>query len=122
MTRNVLLLGRRGIIVDDVQRQLQMPDIQLYGGTGIEDLRSTFARTNVDHVIMGAGIDLQTRLEIVRETFSVERDNERPYEGSGLRPTRLPAVCSVDPQRPLHVLSARTLVRMFEGRRDCLAP
>ncbi len=69
MTKNILLLGRRGVIVDDVQNQLHMPDIQLFGGTGIEDLRSAFAQTKIDHVIMGAGIDLETRLEIVREIF-----------------------------------------------------
>jgi hypothetical protein len=64
MTRNVLLLGRNGIVIDDVQK-----DIQVFGGTGIEDVRATFARTKIDHVIMGAGIDLETRLEIVREIF-----------------------------------------------------
>jgi hypothetical protein len=53
MTRNILLLGRRGIIVDDVLKQLHTPDVQLFGGTGVEDLRSTFAQTNIDHVIMG---------------------------------------------------------------------
>jgi hypothetical protein len=69
MTRNVLLLGRNGIVIDDVQKQLHLPDIQVFGGTGIEDVRATFARTKIDHVIMGAGIDLETRLEIVREIF-----------------------------------------------------
>jgi hypothetical protein len=69
MPRDILLLGRRRIIVDDVLKQLRTPDVQLFGGTGVEDLRSTFAQTNIDHVIMGAGIDLEARLEIVREIF-----------------------------------------------------
>jgi hypothetical protein len=70
MTRNVLLLGRKGIVVDDVKNELQMPDVQVFGGTGIEDVRAVFARTRIDHVIMGAGIDLEARLEIVREVFN----------------------------------------------------
>jgi hypothetical protein len=69
MTRNVLLLGRKGIVVDDVKNQLHVPDVQVFGGTGIEDVRAVFARTRIDHVIMGAGIDLEARLEIVREIF-----------------------------------------------------
>jgi NAD(P)H-flavin reductase len=69
MTRNVLLLGRRGIVVDDVENRLHMPDVEVFGGTGIEDVRAIFAQATIDHVIMGAGIDLEARLEIVREIF-----------------------------------------------------
>jgi hypothetical protein len=35
-------------------------DIQLFGGTGIDDVRTTFERTSIDSVIMGGGIDLET--------------------------------------------------------------
>ena len=71
MTKNILLLGRTAMVIDDAQKQLHMPDIQLFGGTGIEDVRSTFAQANIDHVFMGAGIDLETRLQIVREIFQL---------------------------------------------------
>jgi hypothetical protein len=69
MPKTVLLLGRTGIVIDHVQRQLRLANVQLIGGTGIDDMRSAFARANVDHVIMGAGIDLETRLHIVGEIF-----------------------------------------------------
>ena len=69
MPKTVLLLGRTGVVVEEVERRLSLPDIQLIGGSGIEDVRAAFARADVDHVIMGAGIDLETRLEIVREIF-----------------------------------------------------
>lgn len=68
-TRTVLLLGRRGVVIDDVKRQLDLPSVRLLGGTGIDDVRFAFAQSNVDHVVMGAGIDLETRLQIVREIF-----------------------------------------------------
>jgi len=32
-------------------------------------VRSAFAQADIDHVIIGAGLDLETRLEIVREIF-----------------------------------------------------
>ena len=69
MRKTVLLLGRTGVVVDDVQRQLDVTEVELIGGTGIDDVRAAFGRTSVDHVVMGAGIDLDTRLEIVREIF-----------------------------------------------------
>ena len=70
-TRTVLILGRRHSVVDDAQKQLEldMPGTHLLEGTSIDDARSAFAQTKIDHVIMGAGIDLATRLEIVREVF-----------------------------------------------------
>jgi hypothetical protein len=52
-----------------VQQQLQMPDIEFLGGTGVDDVRSAFARADIDHVIVGGGLDLETRLEMVREVF-----------------------------------------------------
>jgi len=52
-----------------VKDQLQMPDVPLFGGTGIDDVRTTFGRTSIDSVIIGGGIDPETRLEIVREIF-----------------------------------------------------
>ena len=67
--KRVLLLGLTGVVVEDTRAQLDLPDIELLGGGGIEDLRTAFATGPVDHVIMGAGIDLETRLDIVREIF-----------------------------------------------------
>ena len=44
-------------------------DVKLCGGSGIEDVRCAFGEGRWDHVIMGAGIDLASRLAIVREVF-----------------------------------------------------
>ena len=68
-TRIVLLVGRRADIIDDVRRHLDISGVQLIGATSIDHVRSALAQTNIDHVIMGAGIDLETRLQIVREIF-----------------------------------------------------
>ena len=71
MTKNILLLGRTGFVLDDVQQQLQTQDVQFFAGRDIEDMRSAFAKAHIDHVIMGAGIDLNARLEIVQEIFQL---------------------------------------------------
>jgi hypothetical protein len=67
--RTVLLVGRRAAVIDDARRRLDPSNLRLMGATGLDEVRSAFARTRVDHVIMGAGIDLETRLQIVRHVF-----------------------------------------------------
>ena len=71
MGKTVLLLGRKGIVLDDVRRELSSQDVTLLGGTSLDDVRTAFAGRSVDVVIMGAGIDLETRLEVVRHIFTV---------------------------------------------------
>jgi len=68
---NVLLLGLKGIVVEDAERQLDLSGIKLFTGTGLDDLRAAFAEAEIDHVVMGAGIDLETRLALVREVFQL---------------------------------------------------
>ena len=69
MTRRVLILGLMPGLLDDFRRQLDVPDVELVGGTGVDDVRSAFVQGDLDHVIMGGGLNLQTRLEVVREVF-----------------------------------------------------
>ena len=71
MTKNILLLGLTETIIDHARHELDRADIKLFEGTCIEDVRSVFAQAKIDHVFMGAGIDLETRLQIVREIFQL---------------------------------------------------
>jgi hypothetical protein len=75
MAKTILLLGRKGIVVEDAKSQLNDPALEIYGGTGIDDVRTTFSsHPKIDHVFMGAGIELETRLQIVREVFQLSED------------------------------------------------
>ena len=69
MTKRVLVLGLMPSLLDDFRRQLNMPDVEFVGGTGVDDVRSAFVQGDLDHVILGGGLNLQTRLEAVREVF-----------------------------------------------------
>ena len=69
MTKKILLLGVMRVLLEDVQQQLQRADLQFFVGTSVEDVRAVFAWANIDHVIMGGGVALETRLEMVREIF-----------------------------------------------------
>ena len=69
MSKKILLLGVLDSILLDVQQQVARPNFEYFRGTSVEDIRSVFARTTIDHVIMGGGIPLETRLQMVREIF-----------------------------------------------------
>ncbi len=45
-------------------------DVELRAGTTLDDVRAAFEKGPVDIVIMGAGLDLATRLDIVPHVFT----------------------------------------------------
>jgi hypothetical protein len=69
MDKNVLLVGRKAIVLDDVREGLAVPDVTLFSATTLNEVRKVFGEHPIDTVIMGAGIDLDTRLRIVRHVF-----------------------------------------------------
>jgi hypothetical protein len=69
VAKRILLLGVLAAVLDDVRRQVRSPDAEFLVGSGLDDVRSAFAHADVDHVIVGGGIDLETRLAMVREVF-----------------------------------------------------
>lgn len=71
---NVLLIGRLNIVVEDAKGQLNMPDVELFTATGLEQVKATFYDHSIQHVFMGAGIDIDQRLEIVRAVFQDSED------------------------------------------------
>ena len=68
----ILILGRGGFRRNAAIAAIGRPDITIYTGKDIEDVKTTFAilqkedRT-IDHVFMGAGIEIEVRLQIIRE-------------------------------------------------------
>jgi hypothetical protein len=71
MTMRVLHLGRSDtrVLADARDHAQTIPDVELYTGSSREELRAVLARTPIDHVIIGGGLDLDTRLALVREIF-----------------------------------------------------
>ena len=67
--KNCLLLGRKGIVVDDVKENIDITNINLFGGTNLQDVKKTFDQHDIGIVIMGAGIDITDRIEIIKYIF-----------------------------------------------------
>lgn len=73
MSNNVLLLGRTGIVLDDVEAELDVSEVKLFAGTSLDDVVTVMAEQSIRHVIMGAGIDLDTRLTIIKHIFDTSK-------------------------------------------------
>lgn len=67
--RNVLLVVYRGVDLDEVRAAAGDDDVHFVVATGLDELRAAFAAGSFDHVVMGGGLDIETRLEAVREVF-----------------------------------------------------
>jgi DNA-binding response OmpR family regulator len=65
----VLLVGRMRTVLDEVQARLPTDNIILLLATNLQEVKAAFASNTIDTVIMGAGIELDQRLEIVRHIF-----------------------------------------------------
>jgi len=71
MTQRVLLLGVKSAVLDDVRRELQEADFEFQAGPDADDLRSVLSHGDVDQVIIGGGLDLATRAEMVQAVFQL---------------------------------------------------
>ena len=71
--KKALLLGRLEFDIPNFQKGIDAKDVKLFGGSSIDDVKSVLEETDseIDIVVMGAGIDLDKRLEIVEYVFSV---------------------------------------------------
>jgi DNA-binding response OmpR family regulator len=69
MNKDVLLVGRTSTVLDEVRKGLTAQDVTLFGATTLDDVHKVLDEHPIDAVIMGAGIDLEMRLRIVRHIF-----------------------------------------------------
>jgi hypothetical protein len=69
MPTRVLILGLRPALVENFRRQLGQEDVELLTGTDLDGLRAAFVDADVDHVILGGGLDIATRADAVQEVF-----------------------------------------------------
>ena len=71
MTKKVLLLGKTPFEMEDWKAELADYKIELFSGTSINDVKNAFETHPMDMVIMGAGIEIEVRLQIIKHIFSV---------------------------------------------------
>jgi hypothetical protein len=69
VAKRVLLVGVKAAVLEDVGRELRMPEIEFVTATGAAEVRSALRQADVDHVIVGGGLDIAVRGELVQEVF-----------------------------------------------------
>jgi hypothetical protein len=69
MGKTVLLLSVKGDLLETVKQELQTPGMDFLGGTGVADVEAVLRQAEIDHVIIGGGLDLEARAAMVREVF-----------------------------------------------------
>lgn len=76
MKKNVLLLGRKLINISSIEAGVASENINLLSGTNLEDVKNIFSKNDnrIEIVIMGAGIDIDSRLNIIEYIFSISKD------------------------------------------------
>ncbi|EXJ67322.1 uncharacterized protein A1O5_09335 [Cladophialophora psammophila CBS 110553] len=89
----ILLLARKGSVLEQAPSQLLQaasasgdesfssssptrPDLRVHTGSSVADLRSAFNQASakargIQHVFVGAGLELENQLEIVREAITI---------------------------------------------------
>jgi DNA-binding NtrC family response regulator len=88
--RTILLVGRTRSVLDDVRNSLAADNIAVLSSTSLDDVKAAFAEHTPDVVVIGAGMDLESRLAIVRHVFEVStrttvhmKDQDSGPEGMG---------------------------------------
>ena len=71
--KTILLLGRTGIDVQNVKKNISVKNANLLSGTSLNEVKTAFEENNIDIVVMGAGIDLDIRTTIVQHIFTVSK-------------------------------------------------
>ena len=66
----LLLVARLATSNDEVERHHELDDFVVFSATNIEEVKAAFGKAKIDHVIMGAGVELDDRLAIIREIFN----------------------------------------------------
>ncbi|MGN6167637.1 MAG: hypothetical protein ACTHQQ_05650 [Solirubrobacteraceae bacterium] len=69
MPTRLLILGLRPDLVESFRRELGQGDLELLTGSDLDGLRAAFVDEDVDHIILGGGLDIATRADAVREVF-----------------------------------------------------
>lgn len=67
--KTCFIIGRKAEVIDNIRNELSVPGVRIIGGTSLEELQLANDNFDISKVILGAGLDLNVRLEIIRYIF-----------------------------------------------------
>jgi hypothetical protein len=69
VSKKILLLGFSEDVLANAKQQLTSPDLEVFLGKSVEDVRFQFSQTDIDHVFVGGKLAVETHLEIAWEVI-----------------------------------------------------
>ena len=66
MSDPILLIGKTTMVLDEAKATLGLPEEALLAATDLAEVEEILQAQQVSHVFMGAGIEVELRLQIVR--------------------------------------------------------
>src|SRR5690242_3354478 len=69
MTRKVLLAGLKPGLMDQFRARIDLSDVELFSGTTAGEVRAVLDTEDIDHVILGGGLSLADRLDMIRAVY-----------------------------------------------------
>jgi hypothetical protein len=91
----VLLVGRTQSVIDDVIKQLGTGEVEFATATSPEGVEDALAAAQFDQVIIGGGLDLDARVQIVRRVFEASSSTTVHMNSPSGPDSYLPFVSSV---------------------------
>lgn len=67
--KKILLIGRNQWVVDGAKEALDSDALKVFGALNIVDTVSVLTNEKIDHVFIGPGLDIDTRLDAIRQVF-----------------------------------------------------
>lgn len=80
--KKCILLGLKKSVLDDAIEKIPDPSFELIGCLSIDEMKAVLEETEIDHVFIGAGLDLDIRINAARtvlETSQVTQVHLKNY-------------------------------------------
>ncbi len=85
----ILVVGRQQRVIDAVKAQLGLADVRVHGATTPSGVAAVMSTQPIEHVFMGPGLSLDTRLRAIELIFAASdstcvhlKDSSRGPEGA----------------------------------------
>jgi hypothetical protein len=96
MAINILLVGRTRPVLHDAAGRAKFPNVEYVAAASLAEAIDALQHHTIDHVIMGAGLDIDVRMEIVRSVFRLSQSTSVHMKDAASGPTGfLPFVRSI---------------------------
>ena len=73
MSKNVLIVAHTSAWLDDFMKQIDAENVELSGGTSLDDVRRILDQRSIDIVIMGPPQEGDGRLQMIEHIYKVSK-------------------------------------------------